>query len=238
MTTRSATEPAPPPIWSKRVVRPLVAGAAAVLAVSVVLAFAFPVPLTLEEPEGLLDRLGLYAWIASAALAALAAAVGRTPADRLIGAWLATLSVLAALREMDMHHRIRPEAIGEWGMRFRADWWLDGSVPIEVKLVWGLVAAVVVALLVLPILTVRLPVVRLLLAGDTPLWLLAGAVVLLGCGYMMDDLMRHSPYISKANRWRIEETCETLGAAAYLAAVACTLRWPLSRRTAALPPRT
>lgn len=235
MTRSTSPAPTPPRIWSRRTLACVAAAAATLLAIAIFFCVFFPVPLTLEEPEGALESVGLIPWLIALPVALLGVARAPTLRDRLDSAWLGTLAALAAARELDLHTRLNPEQLGDWGVRYRSDWWLDPGAPLGPKVLWAAAAlALGLALLAFPLI-VRAPALRLLRAGDTPTWLFVAAACLLGCGYLTDDIMRHSPYISKANLWRIEETFELLGSAAFLGSVACTARWPLTRRLAALP---
>lgn len=55
------------------------------------------------------------------------------------------ITAVAAAREMDAHVLLNPETIGEFGVRYRIDWWLDGDVSFLRKLTWAAIAALAVA---------------------------------------------------------------------------------------------
>lgn len=126
---------------------------------------------------------------------------------------LGVFAFFAMLRELDAHIALNPQRLGAWGVRYRIDWWLDGSVPVMIKAVWVAIAACVAAVVGYSVWRARQPM-RWDLAR---LRLLAGAGVMLFVGFVCDDLLRGRVPIEIAQV--IEETAEMIGALLFLAAV-------------------
>ncbi|MFG0305086.1 MAG: hypothetical protein ACF8Q5_02590 [Phycisphaerales bacterium JB040] len=157
-------------------------------------------------------------WSASALCAGLLFWRERGPhGHRMVTLWLGVLAVLFLLRELDLHESLNPEVLGDWGVRYRIDWWLDGSVAWWLKGLWAGVGVLVGAAVVVP----------LVLAGgirgmphkdSARLRLLAGAAVCLGMGFVFDDLLRHV-ITNEAVKQTCEEGWELAGAVLYLGAV-------------------
>lgn len=238
MKTPTGPSPfSPPPLGFRRFAPPALAVGVLLTAAAVVSYFFFPVPLEIGAPEGPVEASQLVMWIASTAAGIAACLRAPSVRDRMDAAWLAIIALAATFRELDAHIYLNPETLGDWGVRYRIDWWLSAEAPLLPRVCWALAGIVAICLLLLPPLVVRAPTLRLLRAGDAAACLFLTAVGLLGLGYITDDVLRHSPLASKENLWRIEELFELLGAAAFLGSAVVTLRWPLSRRVAALNAR-
>jgi hypothetical protein len=85
--------------------------------------------------------------------------------DRLLAMCLGTAALLAGLRELDLHHALGPDVLGDYGMRFRIAWWLDGDVNFALKVGWLIVFALLGTLLAYPLWKVRPPVLTLARRG-------------------------------------------------------------------------
>jgi len=136
---------------------------------------------------------------------------------RMVTLWLGVLALLSLLRELDLHEALNPEVLGDLGVRYRIDWWLDTSVAWWLKGMWAGVGLVIGAAVVVP----------LVLAGGVDgmphkdsarLRLLAGAAGCLAMGFVFDDLLRRV-ITNEAVKQTCEESWELLGAALFLAGV-------------------
>ncbi|HYE01767.1 MAG TPA: hypothetical protein VD963_00890, partial [Phycisphaerales bacterium] len=210
-------------------------GAAVLLALVAVAYLAAPVPKEVHAEGGPVEWGEFAAWVLAVLASGLALARSPTRRDRLDALWIHTLAWLATARELDLHERINPEAMGRWGrwgVRFRADWWLDAGAPLGPKLLWGMVALALVGLLALPPLLVRAPGLALARRCDPPTVLFLLACALLAGGYLSDDLLRHPGFMHEEHLQGIEEALELLGAWAFAASAGATLRRPLTVRLA------
>lgn len=79
-----------------------------------------------------------------AAVAALRLPPGRY---RAWGGVLMFVALGAYAREADFHTVLNPQYLGEWGLRYRADWWLNGQVSLWLKLGWVVALATPVVVL-------------------------------------------------------------------------------------------
>lgn len=157
--------------------------------------------------------------------------------------WLMMLSIGAALREIDAHEMLNPRdghqklgsdaPLNPYGVSFKLSWWLDGDVHPLLKLGWGSVLLLCVALFAAPPLLIRAPVVRLLRRGDAPTYLFLAAVGCLGFAYAADDLFGRGQFFHEASTVALEESLELVGSIAFLASLVLTLRRPLSARVGA-----
>lgn len=125
---------------------------------------------------------------------------------------LGVLAALALGREQDLHVLLNPEYLGEWGLRFRMDWWFNAEVPFSYKAPW--IAAIGVAAAVMCTLAWR---------SRGPIdWrfarprLMALTGVMYATGFVCDDLLRN--VVELAITQTIEESAELVGAAALLGA--------------------
>lgn len=125
---------------------------------------------------------------------------------------IAALAALALARELDLHTALNPEQLGQWGVRYRPDWWTDPDVILGAKLLWGAVVASIIAAAVIVI-----------QRGAGPInWshprprLVALALALYALGFIFDDILRDS--LPATLRLVIEELAELLAAACILGA--------------------
>lgn len=132
---------------------------------------------------------------------------------------LGMLAVGAAAREFDTHIMLNPEVFGQYGVRYRIDWWLDSSVSWMLKAAWAGAAMVVgVGLLAVAWFARGRPDFfrarpRLFILG----------MVFLGLGFVFDDLLRGKVRLDIAQA--VEESVEMIGAVFYLAAVLAPETW-------------
>lgn len=161
----------------------------------------------------------MAAWVLAAALGIVGVLRWHRPRERLFGAGLVLVCIAAGLRELDAHLWIGPRLIGDWGMHFRIDWWLSASAPVLPRLLWlggGIAAATV---LVWAGLKVWPRVLLLVWSRDRAWMLFVLAVVLLFCGYAMDDLVGRGQFVPKVYTKAVEESAELLGAILFASAV-------------------
>jgi hypothetical protein len=176
----------------------------------------------LFQENGLIENLSVAAWGCSLLTGLLGCF--RTPRweERLIFAWITMLALLAGLRELDAHKYLNPESLGEFGVRFRANWWLDSRTPLWLKLGWGALFAGTCMSLIYPLVAARGVVVKSLREAEVRTSLLIAAFAFLGFGFFVDDLMRGSKIIDFQTRQMLEETTELIGAVLFLIAAACS----------------
>lgn len=169
-------------------------------------------------------------WGLSALVALLGSVRQTVRVDRLFTVWLAVVSSLVLMRELDLHVVLNQL----FSVRFKTRWLLDPGVPFWLKATWlGLGAGLVVALVV-PLWCLWKPLKGLLCRGDVVTGLLAVAAGCLGMGYILDDLLGRGQVLHQVHSQIIEETCELLGALAFCAGNVVNGRWPLSTRVQAL----
>lgn len=182
---------------------------------------------------GPIETWHITTWICSVIISAIALAKWRDRTTRLMDFWLLMVACAAAARELDLHLLLRPgSALGDFGMRYRIDWWMSAEHPLWLKLAWFMINIALLASFALPPLLVRAPGVRLLRAGDGASWTFVFALVFLGIGYASDDLVGRGQFIEPLHSRWIEETSEGLGALLFMISAAISLMCPLSARIA------
>jgi len=169
-------------------------------------------------------------WGLSALVALLSSVQQTVRADRSFTVWLAALSLLALMREIDLHLVLDRL----FRVRFETRWLLDPSVPFWLKVTCLGLGAGVAITLVAPLWRRRGPLKGLLCRGDASTGLLAVAVGCLGLGYVLDDLLGRGLVLHQVHSQIIEETSELLGALTWCAGSVLNRRWPLSTRVQAL----
>lgn len=168
---------------------------------------------TLSAEGGVLESAQLGLWSLSVAASIAVAARARGRQARWGTALLGLMASAALARELDLHIWLNPAHLGEWGVRYRIDWWLDGKVPILLKLGWALVGLVVAGVVGLMAYQAR----------GRPRWsearprLFVAAGVCLFTGFVCDDLLRNR--VDLATAQLVEELAELVGALLFLAAV-------------------
>lgn len=171
---------------------------------------------------GLIEISQFAVWFLSAAIACMLAARPGPAPTRLVLLWLGVVALICGARELDVHLWIAPHNFGEWGMRFKLNWWTDLSVPLAPKILWGAIGLCILAALTLPLAFARLNPIRRLRLGMPDTWLFAIAVVFLGLGGVFDDLLREA--LSDEPRKLAEETTESLGAGFFFSSVLTAYR--------------
>lgn len=189
-----------PPRPASRALR-AVALSAVTLAMGVALWGAWFRPgLELHEivPEGymIFEWGQMWLWIGIGITAGIACGVQKLRRGVLLGWWLGVAAGLAAMRELDLHVLLNPTNIHYFGLepeqavRFRLDWWTNGSVSPVLKACWAGIFLVVGSLLVLPFAMAGYPWPRRLLRFGGFAWLISSGIGLLGLSYIQDDLLR------------------------------------------------
>jgi hypothetical protein len=132
---------------------------------------------------------------------------------RLAAAWLAWMALLACLRELDAHVVLNPAYLGEWGVRYRMDWWLRDSTPLGLKLSWLAVFVGVAAFTFYPIWRLRREFLAVLRTRPVSTVCIPTGILLLGLGVFIDDPLRNVTVVSKQTKSLLEESAEFCGAA-------------------------
>ena len=174
--------------------------------------------------NGVLEIVSVVLWCIGALLGFWAAFRKGTAENRLLAFLMATIALLAALREVDAHIWLNPQHFGPLGVRYRLDWWVYAEVSLAVKLGWALVFLSIMTSLAYPLIRLRRPLYHALRAGAPVPLLILAAVLFLGLGFALDDLLRHSTWVASETRQLMEETAEVLGAVLYLIAVIVHVR--------------
>jgi hypothetical protein len=227
----TSNEPKAPLRW---VIAALVALALGASAMWYALAFGWP---NLFIESAWAEMWQLFAWLAAACVAWWR--LPRTPGrrDRAMTFWLAVVCSLCAAREEDMHIYLNPDRMGDFGVSFRVAWWLDGAVPVALKLAWVVIAAALLAALLAPLARARPRLALLVLGRDPGVWLFGLGGGFLVLGYLFDDLVGRGLLMSLVASQVLEEGSETIGAALVSASVLVTTRLNLDRREAAAAAR-
>ncbi|MEM1071418.1 MAG: hypothetical protein AAGB48_04125 [Planctomycetota bacterium] len=206
-----------------------------VFVVAIVIAVAFGI-LTdagtgLFEEGGAVERAQIGLWICTALIAAAASLRTLRRPDRAAVFLLGVLATVAAARELDAHIYLNPETLGDYGVRYRIDWWLDGAVNPLLKLAWAAAALAVLLLLAVPAFMARSTIWRVLVTRPRAFWLGLAAALCLATGFAVDDLLRGRIEIHLAHA--IEESVELIGPAFYLAGLLALYAHAAARRSRA-----
>lgn len=208
----------------------MVAGAAGIsVAVALVSAWLQGGDLLFRE-HGVLEVVSLGFWMLSGLLGFALATRSTGPASRLMAAWTGWMSVLAALRELDLHGWLNPQHLGALGVRYRLDWWLNGDVSIWLRLGWAAAFLTVSVFALYPPVKLRRVLWRLVREGDAFTGLLVLAMGFLALGFVIDDLLRPVRFVSAETKRLIEETSETIGAGLFCVGVGLLWRKPIRSR--------
>lgn len=200
-----------------------------ILAITVI-AVLVQKPDILYMESGPLENMSITLWLLSAFAAAAAYRRWTGKIDRLVAFWVALISCLATLREADAHILLNPAVIGSLGIHYRIDWLLDPRASLLLKLGYATLFTVLVGAIFGPLFVLRSRFWRLTRAGDAGIGMLIVAAVGILLGYVMDDLLRNSPLMTKAIRQLTEESGEFLGAIAFLSGSLLLLKLPVSQR--------
>lgn len=194
-------------------------------------------PAEIHAENGPIEQISLVAWLASALIGAFAFKRHSGPHDRPVFFWLGTLGLLAALREVDAQVVLNPAYLGQFGVRYRLDWFLSPQVSLPLRVAWLVLFATVALLLIIPVVRMRRSAGHLLREGDAAAGLFIISVLCLAFAYAFDDLFRDTHLLVKAIRKAIEEISELLGSLAFLACLFSLLWKPPSERIAAFKAR-
>ncbi len=190
----------------------------------------------LTHEDGLFEVSQVVLWGVCSVLGVVMglALVGRLRVvrDRVFGLWLALVSALIVAREVDAHVLLNPETLGELGVRYRIDWWLSGETSVVLRVVWAVVFVAAGAALFVPAWWVSPRHKALLLGRDRAWWCFFASGVLIGLGWLMDDILGRGQFVPPIYTQAMEETFELLAPMAFAAAMVLLLRVPLGEREA------
>ena len=197
-------------------------------------------PARLHAEGGVIESLSVVCWVAAMLVCIVALFRYKNRLDRMIFAWISFICGLAAARELDAHVLLNPQYLGQYAVHYRFDWFFSNKfkVSILLKLVWAAIFLVPLTLLVAPLFILRKPIVQLIRNGDVATGLFLLGIINLAIGFVFDDTLRGTHFISLTLRQAIEENAEMLGAAFFLAGICCLLWKVPSQRLgrAGLPP--
>lgn len=169
-----------------------------------------------HEEGGVLE-LTQAAILGSAVVLAAVAALRLPPGRyRAWGGMLMLVALVAYAREADFHTVLNPRYLGEWGIRYRADWWLNGQVSLGLKLGWAVTLATPVAVLGLLLRASRAQPVEALRQRKPFAWLALSCVGLYAVGYAMDDLLGRGQFAPTWLTMFVEEGSELVAAVVVL----------------------
>jgi hypothetical protein len=188
-------------------------------------------PARLYAEGGVTETLSVIFWIGAVLLCLRALFHWHDRLDQLIFKWLCLISGLSAARELDAHILLNPKHFGQYGVRYRIDWFFSNKfeASILLKLMWGAIFIVVLAFLFAPLFIWRKPMIRLIRNGDTAAGLFLLGITALAIGFIFDDILRGTHFMSVNLRRAIEETSEMLGAIFFFGGIFCLLWKPPSQ---------
>lgn len=152
--------------------------------------------------------------------------------DRWMLFWLAVIMSLAAAREQDLQKYLNPDRFGDFGVSFRIAWWLDGSVPLALKIGWVVLFLALLAALTVPLLRARPRLIMMGLGRDLSVWLFGLGGGFLVLGYGADDLYGRGQFMPVLYSEILEECFEAIGAVLVVASAVVTGRTTLDAREA------
>jgi hypothetical protein len=185
-------------------------------------------PARLHAEDGWIEWLSVGCWAIGLIVCLASLRRHDRPLDRMVFAWLAWLSLLAATRELDLHVLLNPQHLGALGVRYRLSWFLASDAGSALRVGWLALFVGLGLSLVAPLAALRHSIGHLARRGDTAIGLFALAIAGLVAGWACDDLLRGVGHVEV--RQACEETCELLGSLFFLAAVWCLSRKPYSNR--------
>ena len=189
-------------------------------------------PARLNAEDGVIETLSVVFWAMALLMCLWGLFHYSDRLDRLVFRWFSLLCSLAAARELDAQVLLNPRYFGRYGVHYRIDWFFSNKfhVSILLKLIWGAIFLAAIAFLLAPLFILRKPVLHLIRKGDTATGLFLIGVIGLAIGFICDDTLRGTHFISYNLRDAIEETAEMLGAIFFFAGVSCLLWKPASER--------
>ena len=150
--------------------------------------------------------------------------------ERCFGGWLSFMSLLALLREADLHTVPKPENLGYWGVHISLRWWLSADAPVLPRIMWAVIFAAMLAAVIVPIVRVAPKHLPLLMAKDAAwrLFLFSGLGLFLG--YTFDDLLGRGRFVHPVYTQVLEESFELIGAALFCLAIISIYKISLTSR--------
>jgi hypothetical protein len=189
-------------------------------------------PTILYAEGGPIEWLSVVFWVYALLFCAVALFRYHNRLDRLIFKWLSFICALAAARELDAQVLLNPQYLGQFGVRYRTDWFFSNKfkVSILLKLIWAGIFLVPLTFLIAPLFILRKPILRLTRNGDVATGLFLLGILGLAIGFVCDDTLRKTHFMSVNLRQSIEETAEMLGALFFLTGICCLFWNPTSQR--------
>jgi len=190
-------------------------------------------PARLHSEDGIIETLSVIFWIGALLLCLWALFRRHDRHYRLIFIWLCLVCALAAARELDAQILLNPKYFGPYGVHYRIDWFFSNKfgVSILLKLIWGAIFIVAFVCLFAPLFILRRPIMRVIRNGDTAAGLFLLGITALAIGFINDDILRGTHFMSLDLREAIEETSEMLGAIFFLVGICCLLWKPAPQHT-------
>ena len=188
-------------------------------------------PTRLHAEGGPIESLSVVFWVAASLLCVVALFRYNNRLDRLVFKWICFICALAAARELDAHVLLNPQYLAEFGVRYRYDWFFSNKfkASILLKLMWAVIFLVPLTLLIAPLFILRKSILQLIRNGDVATGLFLLGMIGLAIGFVFDDTLRHTHFISLNVRQAIEENFEMLGALFFLTGICCLFWKPTSQ---------
>lgn len=167
--------------------------------------------------EGVLELFHPWNWLACAVLGAFGCTRRTARRDVWFFFWIAFLSILGALRELDYHVVLNPDNIHYLGLtadhavRFRIDWWSDPATPIGARVAWAAAIGFAMFCLFVPLVLARVRWKRLVMGLDAFAWMFGAGCGFIGLGWVFDDIILRLYTTSPGWGKLAEEGVETLG---------------------------
>ncbi len=191
-------------------------------------------PARLHAEGGVIESLSVAYWLAAMLVCIVALFRYNNRLDRLVFKWFSLICGLAVVKELDAHVLLNPQYLGRFGVHYRFDWFFSNKFKVSVflKLMWAAIFLLALTLLIAPLFVLRKPILRLIRNGDVAAGLFLLGIIGLAIGFVCDDILRGTHFISFTLRQAIEENAEMLGASFFLIGICCLLWKPTSQRIA------
>lgn len=155
--------------------------------------------------------------VGTAALGAVLGAMRSAAGSKGWPAFLGVAALMVFAREADVWMLLNPKHFGEFGVRYRLDWWINGGVALWLKLAWATVFATIGAAMAVTLANGWRQAIREHRAGNPTIKLLLLSAGMYLVGYAFDDLVGRDQFVPNWVTMTLEESVELVGACLLLA---------------------